>query len=155
MGVTSLARADFMTDLQQKYKEAKEAFGSVLTPHDDAERPKDAASTDDTVTAFLKKLGLGSSSDEAESNYSTVKQSNAAANEFAQEAIRSQDPAKKKQSEGLLKEADQNLVKLQTQEKAMLDSLARERAEIQRLQAQVSSSQSQGGVLDWLMSLKK
>lgn len=157
VSLASLAHADFITDFKQKYQEAKEAFGTPATRQDTENqyRSTDAATKDDAITAFLKKLGLGSSSDEAESSYSTVKKSNAAAKEFAQEAIRSQNPSKKKQAEGLLKTAEQNLVTLQTQEKEMLDTIARERAEIQKLQEQLSGSQSQGSVLDWLMSLKK
>lgn len=152
-------QADFITDLQQKYKEVKDALGS-LTPAQQGDtetqdRPQNTTSKDDAGTALLKLLGLGgSAADRNESSYTAVKKSNGAAKEFAQEAAKSQDPTKKKQALALLKEANQNSAKLQAQQKEMFDNLAKERAELQKLQRDLSGS-PRGALFDWLSSLKR
>ena len=147
------AYADLISDLQQSYEAAKQTLGTVLNRPEDT-KPTREPVQEDTITALFKRLGGSTSSESTlESNYDAVKKSDATAIAAASEAIRTQDPAKRREAESLLKQADEKRAAFQSQFEAklkeMVDTLARDHSTIQGLREQLASRQEHG-VLDWL-----
>ncbi len=157
MALTSYAYADLISDLQAGYEAAKQTLG--LNRPEDVQATREPVQQEDTITGLLRRLG-GSTSLEAtlESNYDAVKKADAAAIAAANDALRTQDPAKKKEAEMLLRQADQKRAAFQqtfeAKLKEMAETLGRDRATIQQLQERITTQHDRAGVLDWLFPNK-